>query len=83
VHAEDAVVNSSRHGQAVEAIAESAPDFYAVAGLALVIKAIDPVDASTLMISTEQVECRTVFDFVREQKTDCLQRLLSSINIVP
>lgn len=47
-----------------------------------IIEAVYPVDAGTLVISSQQKEVLRIFDFVCEQQTDRLQALLASINVV-
>lgn len=43
---------------------------------------INSIYTSALMVSAQQEEVLWIFDFVREQETDGLQRLLSTIDIV-
>lgn len=47
-----------------------------------IIEAVYPVDAGTLVVSSQQKEVLRIFDFVGEQQTDSLQALLASINVV-
>lgn len=50
--------------------------------LTFIIKAIDAVDACTLMVPAQQEEVLRIFNLVGQQQTDCLQRLLPPVNIV-
>lgn len=47
-----------------------------------IIESVYPVDAGTLVISSQQKEVLRIFDFVCEQQTDGLQALFASINVV-
>lgn len=64
VHADDLVIQNGHHGKAVEAIGENLPEFNGVPPLALVIEAVDPVDTSTLVVSSREEEILGVFDLV-------------------
>jgi len=64
VHGEDFLVNDCCNGQAVEAIGEGLPKLDVVSTLALIIKAIDAVDGSTLMVTSEDEKVFGVFDLV-------------------
>lgn len=70
--AEDFVLDNSSHRKAVEAVCERLPQFDAVAALALVVEAVDTVDAGALVIAAQEVKGVGVPDFVREQQADCL-----------
>ena len=48
----------------------------------LVIEAVDTVDGGTLVIASQKKEIFWVFDFVGQEKTDRLQALLATINVV-
>jgi hypothetical protein len=76
VAAEDFVLDNGRHRKAVEAVCKRLPQLDAVATLALVVKAVDAVDAGALVVAAQEVKGVWVPDFVREQQADCLQRLL-------
>lgn len=56
--------------------------FLVVLVLTLVVKAVDAIDGGTLMIAAQQKEILGIFDFVREQQADCLERLLAAIDVV-
>jgi len=50
--------------------------------LTFIIKSIYPVDGGTFMVSSEKEEVLWIFDLVRKQQADGLQRLLASVYIV-
>lgn len=43
---------------------------------------INPIDAGALVVASQQEKVLRVLDFVGEQQTDRLQRLLSSVHVV-
>ena len=53
-----------------------------LAWLTFIIESIYPVDARTLVVSSEQEEILRIFDLVREEQADSLQRLLPSVYVV-
>jgi hypothetical protein len=65
VHAEDLVVHERRDGQAVERVREHFPQLDVVAPLALVVEAVDAVDAGALVVAAEDEEVLGVLDLVR------------------
>lgn len=82
MHGEDLLVDDGGNGEAVEAVGECLPQLDVVAALALIIKAIDAVDGSTLVVSAEDKEVFGVLDLVRKQQADSLQRLLATVDVV-
>jgi len=50
--------------------------------LTLVVEAVDAVDGGTLVVASQQEEVLGVFDLVRQQQADGLQRLLPSVHVV-
>lgn len=80
--AEDLVVDDGGDREAIEALDEFLPKFKRVASLALIVEAIDTIDRTTLMVTSQQEEILGVLDLVRQQQADHLEILLSSINIV-
>ncbi len=82
VAAKDLLVDDGRHGQAVEAVGECLPELDVVATLALVVEAVDAIDARALVIAAQQEKVLREFDLVGEQETNRLQRLLASVHIV-
>ena len=66
VAADDLLVDDGRYGQAVEAVGERLPELNVVAALALVIKAIDPVDGGALVVTTQEEKVLWVLDLVSQ-----------------
>jgi hypothetical protein len=50
--------------------------------LTLVIEAINAIDGSTFVIPAQQEKVFRVLNFVRQQETNCFQRLFSAIHII-
>ena len=82
MHTEDFLINDSRYRQAIEAVGEGLPQLNIVSPFALVVKAVHPVDRLALVVASQQVELLGVLDFIREQKYDGLNALLSSVHVV-
>lgn len=82
MHAKDLVVNQSCNWHAVEHILELFPDTDAVAALALVVKPIDSIDLTALVVATKQKEVFLEFNLVCKQQNYRLQRILTAVNIV-
>ena len=80
--AEDLLVHDGGHRQAVEAVSERLPQLDVVAPLALVVEAVNSVDARALVVAAKQEEVLRVFDLVGEQEADGLQGLLASVHVV-
>lgn len=55
---------------------------YQLTILTFVIKAIYSVDARTLVVAPQQKEIFWIFDFVRQEKADCFQRLFASVDVI-
>lgn len=82
MHGEDFFVNDSSDWQAVKAVGERFPQFDVVSPFAFVIETVDTVDGRALMVPAEDEKVFRVLDFVRQQETDSLERLFTSINVV-
>lgn len=50
--------------------------------LTLVIEAINTIDGSAFVIASQEEKVLRVLNFIREQQTDCFQRLFSPIHVV-
>jgi len=50
--------------------------------LTLVVKAVYPVDARTLVVSSQNEEVFGVFDLVCKEEADRLKRLLATVDII-
>ena len=82
MHAQDLVVDQGSYRQAVEAVGEDFPQLDTVAALALVIEAVNAIDRGALVVAAQQEKVLWVLYFVGQKEADCLERLLSSINVV-
>jgi hypothetical protein len=82
VHGENLLVDDSSDGKAVEAIGKGLPELNVIATLALVVEAIDTVDRSTLVVTSQNEEVLGVLDLVGEEQADGLKRLLTSVDVI-
>ena len=82
MHAEDFVVYERSDGHAVEDVLELLPNTNGVASLALIIKAIDAVDLSALVIAPQQEEVLLELHLVRQEQDDRLKTVLAPVNII-
>lgn len=82
MHGENLLVDDSGDGKAVEAIGKGLPELNVIATLALVVEAIDTVDRSTLVVTSQNEEVLGVLDLVGEEQADGLEGLLTSVDIV-
>ena len=82
VHAQNSVINQRCNGHVVEQSYEGAPQFEAIAALALVKEAEDPRNLLALMVAAKQENVLWVLYFVREKQTNRLDALFASIDIV-
>nr|GMC84168.1 ABC1 family protein, putative [Ipomoea batatas] len=82
VHAKYLIIDDGGHGEAVKTLGERLPEANAIAALALVVETVDPIDRSAFVVSSEDEEVIGKFDFVAEEKTDCLHALLPSVHVV-
>lgn len=64
MHADNLVVNDCATRQTIEGIAKLFPHLNREAATALVIKSVNSIDSSTLMISTEEEEVFRILNFV-------------------
>jgi hypothetical protein len=83
MHADYLVIDDSSARETVERVTKGLPKLDAKTTATFVVKAIYPVNASTLMVSSENKEVLRVLDFVSKQETNYLERLLASVNVVP
>lgn len=82
MHAKYLIIDDGGHGEAVKTLGERLPEANAIAALALVVETVDPIDRSAFVVSSEDEEVIGKFDFVAEEKTDCLHALLPSVHVV-
>ena len=81
--AEYLLVHDGCYRQAVKTVCERFPQLNVVSSFTLIIKSIDPIDAGTLVVSSEKKEVLRILDFVGQQEADRLQGLLAPVHIVP
>ena len=82
MHTQDLIINESGDGHAVEDVLELFPDADGVAALAFVVETIDTVDLTALVVASQEEEVLLELDFVGQEEDDCLERVLSSIDVV-
>nr|GMC81859.1 ABC1 family protein, putative [Ipomoea batatas] len=82
VHAKYLIIDDGGHRETVKTLGERLPEANAVAALALVVETVDPIDRSAFVVSSEDEEVIGKFDFVAEEKADCLHALLPSVDVV-
>jgi hypothetical protein len=82
VHAKDLFINNCSTREAVEAVGKSLPELDSEASFALVVKAINPIDGGTLVVSAQDEEIFGVLDLVRQQQTDGLETLLATVHVI-
>ncbi len=72
MHGEDLLIDNSGNWQAIEAIRKRFPQFNIIPSLTFVIEAINPVNGSALVITTQDEEVFRVLDLIRKQEANCL-----------
>jgi hypothetical protein len=82
VAAENLVVDDAGYGEAVEGVGERLPELDVVTPLALVEEAVDAVDASALVVATEDEEVLGELDLEGEDEADGLEALLATVHVV-
>jgi hypothetical protein len=82
MHGKDLFINDGRNWQAVEAVGKRLPQFDVVPPLALIVEAINAINARALVIPTKDEKVLWILDLVRQQQANGLKRLLASINVI-
>ena len=82
MHTDDLVVDNCNTWQTIESVAKLLPYFHAETTATFIIESIYAVNSCALMVSSQDEEIFRILDFVSEKKTDNLNRLLSTVNIV-
>jgi hypothetical protein len=82
VHAKDLLVNDGSAWEAVEAVGKGFPQLNTESSLALIIKSVDTVDGSTLVVTAKHEKVLWVLDFVSKQQANCFQGLLATVNVI-
>ncbi len=83
MHTNDLVINHGTTWKAVKGVTKLFPHLDREATAAFIVEPIDAVDSCTFVVPPQEEEIFGVFDFVRKQQADHLQRLLATVNIVP
>jgi hypothetical protein len=73
VHAQDLIIDQGCNRKTVKAVRECLPQLDREPPLALVVEAIDSVNARTLMVASQKEEVLRVFDLVRKHQADCFE----------
>lgn len=82
MHAKNLLIYQGGYGETIETVSECLPELDIVPALAFIIETVDAVDGGTLMISSEQEKVLWVLNFVSQEKTHGLERLLASVNVI-
>lgn len=82
MHTENLVVDNSAYRDDVEAKSKLFPYLDVVPSLALIVEPIHSINGLALVVSSKHEEVIWVFNFVSQQKADCFDTLLSSVNVV-
>jgi hypothetical protein len=82
VHAQNFVVNESSNWHAVKNVLKFFPKSDTVPVLALVIEAVNAVNLTALVVTSEQEEVFLELDFVGQQQNYSFQRLFAAIDVV-
>ena len=82
--AEDTVLNDSSERQVIEQTCEVLPHVgISIFSQALVIEAVDLGDLLALMITSQNGDSVWVPDFECDEQSDSLNRVVTSINVIP
>jgi hypothetical protein len=82
VSTKDLLINHRRAGKAVEAIRKCLPKLDAKSTLAFIVKPVNAVDGCTLVITAEDEKVLRVFDLIRQQEANGLERLLATVDVI-
>lgn len=82
MHAKYLVIYQSRHWQTIKNIRKGLPKLNCISTFALVVKPINSVDLSTLVVAPQQEEVLRILNFIAEHHADGFNRLLASVDVV-
>lgn len=83
VQAEDLVIDQCRQREVVEEIGEVLPHVrISVFSETLVVEAVDLSDLSGLMVSSEDGDARRISNLESNKKSDCLDGVVATIDVV-
>ena len=73
MHTKNFLINQGDDRKTVEAICESLPKFDVIATFALLIKSVNSVNTSTLMVTAKHEKVLRVLNFIGKEKADSLK----------
>jgi hypothetical protein len=82
MHTDNLIINDCRTGQPIECITELLPHFDGKAAAAFIVKAINAVNAGTLVVAAEQKEVFRILDLVGENETNDFNGLFAPVDVV-
>jgi hypothetical protein len=83
VEAEDLVVDKGSEGEVIEKVCEIFPYVgVTVFSETLIVEAIDLSDLTGFVVAAEDCDALRVSDFESNEESDCLDGIITSINIV-
>mmetsp|Transcript_8268 Transcript_8268/g.12235 ORF Transcript_8268/g.12235 Transcript_8268/m.12235 type:complete len:86 (-) Transcript_8268:355-612(-) len=82
MHTNYFIINNSTARKTIKCVTKGLPQFDAVPTPALIVESVDTINSCTLMVPPKDEKVFGVFDFIRKQEADDLERLLSTINVV-
>jgi hypothetical protein len=82
MHTDNLIINHCTTGQAIKGVAKLFPHFHGKATATFVVEAIDTINTSAFMVTSQQEKVFRVFNFVGKQKTDHFQGLFSTVHII-
>ena len=83
MHAQNFVVNESSNWHAVKNVLKFFPKSDTVPVLALVIEAVNAINLTALVVTSEQEEVFLELDFVGQQQNYSFKRLFAASNLSP
>ena len=72
MHAENLLVNEGSYWEAIEDIAEHAPESDGVPAFAFVVETVDSINLCALVIASQKEEVLGILDLIAEKETDGL-----------
>lgn len=82
MHGEDLFIDDRSDWQTVEAIRKGLPQLDVVSPFAFIVEAVNTVDASTFVVSSQDEEILWIFDLVGQKQADGLEGLFATIHVV-
>jgi hypothetical protein len=82
MHTKDLFIHHRSHRKAIEAISECFPELDVISTFALVIEPINPINRCALVVASQDKEVLRVLHLVSQEKSNRLETLLTSVNII-